>query len=135
MVTVASDVTVPNALSLTPMSPLPINSSTTDIGGAVGPGPPLACCGAVPCRVHQTIPPTSSATTIVVVNPERQPDRGLAGERSIEGASIGGLSGLSIPLSHEGWSGYNLRPGVYLFRDPQDIPNHDILNGPVAVCR
>jgi len=28
-----------------------------------------------------------------------------------------------------------LRPGVYLFRDPQDIPNHDILNGPVAVCR
>src|SRR5579863_2586668 len=75
MVTVASEVTVPSALMLMPMSPLPTASGTIDIGAELRPRPPGSGCGA--CLVHQTMPATTSRTTIDV-RTKRRPDRPLA---------------------------------------------------------
>src|SRR5271156_574287 len=85
MVTVASEVTVPSALRLTPISPLVTVSGTIDIGAALRAFPPD--CGAAPCRVHQTAPPTTSTTRTAIHAPRR---RGLRATTS--GAAIGGPS-------------------------------------------
>src|SRR5471030_72809 len=102
MVTLASEVTVPSALRLIPMSPLLTVSGTIDIGApAPRRPPPASCCGAVPCRVHQTTPATISKTTRDGSRKPR-PGRGLAaGEGPMGGALIGGFKGWSMYLSSE----------------------------------
>src|SRR6478609_7291465 len=100
MVTVASEVTVPSALRLIPISPLPTVSGTIDIG-APPPRPrpaPASGCGALCWRVHQTIPATTRNTTSEA-STTRPPARGLVGESSKSGASFGGFSGLSMRQS------------------------------------
>src|SRR5580704_18867122 len=74
MVTVASEVTVPRALRLIPISPLPTTSGTIDIGPELRPPPG---CGALACRLHQTTPATTSKARTVVRTSQRR-DRGLA---------------------------------------------------------
>src|ERR1700730_16150638 len=61
MVTVASEVTVPRALRLIPMSPFPIGSGTIDTAPALR--PPPEGCRAGSCRFHQTTPATSNTAT------------------------------------------------------------------------
>src|SRR4029077_18376459 len=96
MVTVASEVTVPRALRLIPMSPLPTTSGTIDIGAALRPPPP--CCGPPPCLVHQTTAARHNKISKAVrTNPRR--DRGLAvAEEPIEGASLRFLIGWFMNL-------------------------------------
>src|SRR5579872_1406755 len=102
MVTVASEVTVPSAFRVILMSPFLMVSSTTDIGGALRPAPPRPCgAGAGFCLVHHTTPPIRRSTMIVVIT-EPLRDRGLAGGVSTRGFPVGGLSGLSMNLSHAG---------------------------------
>src|ERR1700741_583378 len=103
MVTVASEVTVPNPFRVMLMSPFLMVSSTTDIGGALRPAPPRPCgSGAGFCLVHQTTPAITKSTMIVVIT-EPLRDRGLAGEDSTRGFSVGGgLSGFFIKPSETG---------------------------------
>src|SRR6185437_4349200 len=122
MVTVASEATVPSALRVTLMSPLPIASSATDMGAPFRLNPPRpSCCGAVPCLVHQTIPATTSSTRMTV-STNRQPDPGFGGGAPVIGALVGGLSGLSMNVRHTGLRGSELFvPRAYPFRYSGDI--------------
>src|SRR5271156_335666 len=115
MVTVASDVTVPSALRLIPISPLLTVSGTIDIGAAA-PRPPPAplCCGAVPCLVHQTTPAMTSKTSR---EGSRKPRRGRGltfGGGPRGGALVGGFRGWSMNLPSEQRGVRLLRHGVSL---------------------
>ena len=57
MVTVASEVTVPSAFRVMPISPLPMVSSTIDIGAALRPPRALSCWGAFSWRSHSGLDP------------------------------------------------------------------------------
>src|ERR1700691_2582092 len=100
MVTVASEVTVPRALRLIPMSPLPTTSGTIDIGPALR--PPPAGAGAPTCLLHQTMPATTNAARMVVRTSRRR-DRGLAiCAGSIEGSFLRVLIGWFMNLPSVG---------------------------------
>src|ERR1019366_8714497 len=100
MVTVASELTVPRALRLIPISPLPTTSGTIDIGAAFR--PPPACCGALPCLLHQTMPARISRARMEVRTSRRR-DRGLAiCEGAMEGASLRDFIGLFMNLPSDG---------------------------------
>jgi hypothetical protein len=103
MVTVASEVTVPSALMLIPMSPFPTTSGTIDIGAALR--PPPAGCGALPCLLHQTMP-TSKSKTMPDVSTNRRRDRDLViCEGPIEGASLRFFIGWFMNLPSDGCLG------------------------------
>src|ERR1700722_15886552 len=100
MVTVASEVTVPSALRLIPISPLPTVAGTIDIGAALRPAP--AFCGAPSCLVHQTTPATTSKPRINV-RTRRRRGRGLGiCEGSTNGASLRDFIGwfMNLPSHH-----------------------------------
>src|SRR6185437_12821580 len=100
MVTVASEVTVPSALRLIPMSPLPTVSGTIDIGAALRPLRPWRS-GAACCFLHQTMPATTKSSTRHVAT-KRHAERDLGGppkgpspycDLVRDGASWGSLMG------------------------------------------
>src|SRR5882757_7287593 len=90
MVTVASEVTVPRALRLIPISPFPIGSGTIDIAPALR--PPPGDCRAGSCLFHQTIPATISNATENHARRLPQPRLGVVFV-STAGASFRGLRG------------------------------------------
>src|SRR6516164_1381890 len=134
MVTVASDVTVPRALRLIPMSPLPTVSGTIDIGALPERPPPGDCWGALWCWAHQTTPATARITRR---KESRKPprERGeLVRAGSSEGISIGGFNGLSMYPSSGRLRGENCVAAAYRFRYRRNIPVDSILTVLVGCC-